>query len=143
MRTRNLILTFLSLLFASSPAWALGNQIQGGNPCQDPSATITLLSGATSGTSAVQLVPAVAGKQVYVCGLALQGVSGTTPTFSLVSGTGTNCGTGQATAVAAVSTVAASFYALSMNMGRSPGALCYKDGGTTPVQNYWLSFIQE
>jgi len=114
------------------------------NTCEQSSTTVTLL-GATSGTSAVQLVAAASGEPIYVCAVTVVGVSGTTPTFSLVYGTGTNCGTGQHTFLGPITTTALAPYIWpGAYVGAVPAgnALCYLDGGTSPVQDYIVVYAQ-
>ncbi|HVI10248.1 MAG TPA: hypothetical protein VND65_18300, partial [Candidatus Binatia bacterium] len=88
---------------ASLPTVQATNQ---GNPCYNPNSTPTSSSGATSGTSATQLIALSSGKQIFLCAFTLTAVSGTNPTYKIVYGTGTNCGSGQVTLVgpSAVST---------------------------------------
>ncbi len=118
--------------------------LPGGNPCLNPSATLVTVSGATAGTAATQVIAATAGK-IYICSMAVVGVSGTTPTFSLVTGTGTNCGTGQAVLLPGFATAAGALYAFTnpVAVGPAAGALCYLDTGTTPVQNYVITYVQQ
>lgn len=114
------------------------------NTCEQSSTTATYL-GATSGTAAVQIVPLVAGTPVYVCFFEVTGVSGTTPTFSLVYGTGTNCATGQhlfLNAGATTANVPLVFPGTYVGAIPAGNAVCYLDGGTTPVQNYILVVAQ-
>lgn len=108
------------------------------------SRTTTTLTGPTSGTSAVQLIPLAVGTKIFVCSLTLVNASGTTPTFSLVSGTGTNCGTGQAVFLPAVSLTANVPLIWHRYVGALPAgaALCYLQTGTTPVTNYILVYAQ-
>lgn len=116
-----------------------------GNPCANPSSTLQAVLISTSGTSAVEIVALAAGKSVYLCSLNVVGVSGTTPTFSLVTGTGTNCGTGQAVYLGAWTTAANTIYPFQGPLPPAPSgkALCYLDTGTTPVQRVTLSYVQQ
>jgi len=111
--------------------------------CETSRSTVTAV-GATSGTSATQIVGLVTGEPIYVCSLTLVNVSGTTPTFSLVYGTGTNCGTGQNTFLAPITTTAKTPVTFPRFMGAIPSgnALCYLAGGTTPVTDYILVYAQ-
>lgn len=107
--------------------------------------TTTTLVGATTGTAATQIVPLVAATSIYVCRVTVVGISGTTPTFSLVYGTGANCATGQTVFLGAVSTVAQTVTTVGgPYLGAVPAgkALCYLDAGTTPVQNYIIVYAQ-
>jgi hypothetical protein len=117
----------------------------GGNPCQNPSATLVSANGATSGTAAVQIVALSGSTKIYICSLTVIGVSGTSPTFSLVQGTGSNCATGQTIVVRSWTTTAGSLYAYAnpVAVGAAGNALCYLNTGTTPVQNYTLTYVQQ
>lgn len=137
--------TFICVLalLASTLAWA--DFVPGGNPCQGTEGTLKSVSGQTSGTVLAQIIPAVSGSQIFICSLNVQGVSGTTPTFSLSYGTGSNCATGSTSIVSAFSTPANTLLNFSTPIARVPvsQALCYLDGGTTPVQNYLITYIQK
>jgi hypothetical protein len=120
-------------------------QASGGNPCTNPAATLASVAGVTSGTSAVQIVGLVSGKSIFVCSVNIDGVSGTSPTFSLVYGTGTNCASGQTAFLGAWTTSASAVYPFTSPQFVVPSAnaICYKDGGTSPVQNYSMSYVQQ
>ena len=118
----------------------------GGNPCQDPGATVTFVTGATSTTSSTQIVALVATQRIFLCSVDIWGVSGTNPTFSLQYGTGTNCASGATVIVPAFATVAATFYQPVNGWGpyTAPGTeLCYLDGGASPIENYLISYVQQ
>lgn len=117
----------------------------GGNPCYNPGASVQSLFGSTSGTTAVQLIALSGTTKIYVCSLTVVGVSGTTPTFSLVYGTGSNCGTGQNVFLGAWQTAANTVYPFSYPLGITPAgqALCYLGSGTLPVQRYTLTYVQQ
>lgn len=114
--------------------------------CDMTQTTTTLAGTPTAGTAAVQVVALVAGTPIYVCGVTVVGASGTNPTFSLVYGTGTNCATGQKVFLPAIATTANVPFAFGGGryLGAVPAgnALCYLDGGTTPVQNYVIVYAQ-
>jgi len=114
------------------------------NPCANPSATLSGVIVSTSGTAAVQLVALVSGQKIYPCALNVVGVSGTTPTFSLVFGTGTACATGQTVYLGAWTTAANTIYPFNGPLAPVPAsqALCYLDTGTTPIQRVNLSYVQ-
>lgn len=118
--------------------------IVGGNPCENPNAILQAVFISTAGTAAIQIIAAIAGAKIYPCSLNVVGVSGTNPTFSLVYGTGTNCATGQTVFLGTWTTLANTVYAF-MKMGPTPAsqALCYLDGGTTPIQRVTLSYVQQ
>jgi len=134
MRTLYALAAALVLALAA-PAEA--QSYMAGNPCLNSLAPLKSITGATSGTAATQTI--------YVCSLTVMAVSGTTPTFSLVYGTGSNCATGQGTTVAAFSTATAGqvfTFAWPVAVLPAGNALCYLDSGTTPIQNYQLTYVQ-
>jgi hypothetical protein len=115
----------------------------GGNPCQSPTATLSAVAGATSGTVAVQLVAISGTTKIYICSVNVTGVSGTTPTFSLKYGTGTACATGGVTILGAWTTAANTIYTFTQPFVTPAGqALCYLNTGTTPIQNYAITYVQ-
>jgi hypothetical protein len=130
---------------ASDPAIVFAKSPNGNNPCQNSSATLASLSGTTSGTAAVQLIALSGSTKIYICSLSVIGVSGTTPTFSLVQGTGSNCATGQSVLQTAWTTAAGTLYAFANPVAVSVAgnAVCYLDTGTTPVQRYTLTYVQQ
>jgi len=143
----------LSILIAASPLRAQINtsaplgvtvSLTGGNPCENPNATLLAVLISTAGTAATQIIAASGSTKIYVCSLNVVGVSGTGPTFSLVYGTGTNCATGQTVFLGAWTTTANTIYPFT-KMGPTPAsqALCYLDGGTTPIQRVTLSYVQQ
>lgn len=117
------------------------------NGCLSPGSTLISVTGATSGTSATQIIALVAAKKIFICSMTITSVSGTAPTFSLVQGTGTNCATGQTTLVQAfaTATTAGTLYTFAnpVAVSVSANAVCYLDGGTTPVQNYQITYTQQ
>lgn len=134
---------FLILLLLSSIAFA--DIVPGGNPCQEGNGTLQSVTGVTSGTALAQIIPKVTGQQIFVCAVNIQGVSGTTPTFGLSYGTGTNCATGTGVVMTPFATAAGTLLPFTGPLARVPvsNALCYLDGGTTPIQNYTISYIQK
>ncbi len=136
------LLLISSVCFADAAHWQAGSKIT--NPCIWPEAPITSITGATTGTVKVELVPLVAGKKIYVCSLTVIGVSGSaTPTFSLVEGTGTACGTSTGTKVQSFG-VGTSMWNFThpVTAGTSGYALCYLQTGTSPVANYQINYVQ-
>lgn len=130
---------------ATDTAGVVALSPNGGNPCSNPTAALVSVTGATSGTTAVQIVALSGTAKVYLCSLTVIGVSGTTPTFSLVQGTGANCAAGQTVLVQAFATAAGTTYAYATPVAVSVAgnAVCYLDTGTTPVQNYTLTYVQQ
>lgn len=120
------------------------NGSAGSNPCFNPHVNLQMANGTTSGTAATQIIALSGTTKIYLCSLIVGAVSGTTPTFSLVYGTGTNCAIGQAQIVPPVST-AATQYGFINPIGLTPAgnAICYLDGGTTPVQTFTLTYVQQ
>lgn len=116
----------------------------GGNPCANPYATLASVAGSTSGTSAVQLIALSGATKIYVCSVNVAGVSGTNPTFSLVYGTGNNCATGQTVFLGAWTTAANTIYPFIQPFVTPAGqAVCFLDSGTTPVQRYAITYVQQ
>jgi hypothetical protein len=115
------------------------------NPCEDPYATRAAVAGSTSGTSAVQIIAASGSTKIHICSLTVTGVSGTSPTFSLEYGTGTNCATSPTVFVGAWTTAANTVYPFGYPVYITPAsqAVCYLDGGTTPVQRYTITYVQQ
>jgi len=142
MRTLYALAAALVLALAA-PAEA--QSYMAGNPCLNSLAPLKSITGATSGTAATQIIALSATQTIYVCSLTVMAVSGTTPTFSLVYGTESNCATGQGTTVAAFSTATAGqvfTFAWPVAVLPAGNALCYLDSGTTPIQNYQLTYVQ-
>lgn len=116
------------------------------NGCLSPGSTLVSISGATSGTAATQIIALSAGKKIFICSMTIMAVSGTTPTFSLVQGTGTNCATSQVVLVSAFSTSTAGqvfTFASPVAVSVSADAVCYLNTGTTPIQNYTITYTQQ
>ncbi len=140
---------FLALLFSvtafAGPEHGMPVSIFGYNPCMNPGSTLVSTSNATSGNSAVEIVPLVSGQKIYICSLSVTGVSGTTPTFSLVQGTGSNCGSSQTVVLHAFTSTAGALFAFAnpVAAGIVSEALCYLDTGTTPIQNYQMTYVQQ
>jgi hypothetical protein len=130
---------------ATDHALVVAQAPNGGNPCQNPSATLQSAFGSTSGTTASQVIALSGSTKIYICAMTITGVSGTSPTFSLVYGTGTNCGTGQTVFIGAWTTTANTLYPFSYSVGLTPAgqALCFLDGGSSPVQRYTITYIQQ
>ncbi len=107
----------------------------GGNPCENPAAILNSVPITTAGTAAVQVVALSGATKIYICSLTVIGQSGTTPTFSLVQGTGAACVTGQTVVVPAFATPANTLFAFAapVSAGVAGNALCYLQTGTTPV----------
>ena len=134
----NISATALSsgLVVSSSP--------NGGNPCINPSADLRSITGATSGTAAVQIIPLSGTAKTYLCSNIVAGVSGTSPTFSLVYGTASNCATGQTILQQAISTVGTTLYNLGGGYVVPAGkAVCYLNTGTLPIHKYFISYVQQ
>jgi hypothetical protein len=145
MKARTAVMLGMVALFGIS-LWGQSNTTAAlPNPCQNPAATLVGANLSTSGTSAVQIVALSGTTKIHICSLSVVGVSGTTPTFSLVYGTGTNCATGQAVLLGAWTTAANTVYTFSGPVGIVPSgqALCYLDTGTTPVQRVLLTYVQQ
>ena len=117
----------------------------GGNPCHNNSAILQSTGVTTSGTSAVQVIALSSTTKIFICSLTVIGQSGTSPTFSLVQGTGTNCATSQTVVVPAFATPANTLFAFStpVSVGVAGNALCYLQTGTSPVTKVQLTWVQQ
>ena len=137
------LVLLLSLLTAPLTAHATN-----GNPCMDFTDRVNvqfLSSSVATSTAAIQIIPQTSGGQTTrICSLYLNSVSGTAPTFSLVFGTGVNCGTSQGTLIASWPTVGTQSYSMDFLNAITPAnqAVCVKAGGTSPVSDFYMSFIQ-
>ena len=133
------------LLLAGSLAAQQTTSQPGKNPCSDPTATLQSAAASTSGTAAVQIIAASGTAKVYICSLIVVGVSGTTPTFSLEYGTGTACGSGTTVIIGAWTTTANTVYPFQVPVFVAPGGseICYLDTGTSPVQRYAITYVQQ
>jgi hypothetical protein len=117
----------------------------GGNAFANPSATPSSQLVAMSTTAAVQIVALSAGKSVYLVSGYFYAGTGTTPTFSLEYGTGTNCGTGTTVFYPATAIPTSGSTALPTDFFVVPAgnAVCYLLGGTTPTGTLALTTIQQ
>jgi hypothetical protein len=115
------------------------------NPCQNPNATLTAIAGATSGTSATQIIALASGKQIFICSVVLTTISGTSPTYKLEYGTGSNCAVVVGTLVgpSAVSVAGNVFSYANAFIVPASDELCYLDGGTTPIYDYAIVYVQQ
>ena len=130
---------------ATDPAAVVAVSPNGGNPCLNPSSTLVAVSGVTSGTSGVQIVAASGSTKIYICSLTVVGVSGTTPKFSLEYGTGSNCVVVPVPFLGLFTTTAGVAYAFANPVYITPASqeVCYIDTGTTPVQDYMMTYVQQ
>ncbi len=121
-----------------------GTTAGAGNPCMNPQATLVSISGATSTTNATQIIALSGSTKIHICAMSIVGVSGTTPFFSLVYGTGSNCASGQTVLVQTWATAAGTIYTFGgpVAVAAAGNAVCYKDTGTNPVQNYTMTYVQ-
>jgi hypothetical protein len=114
------------------------------NPCQSPNAALAMIAGTTSGTSSTQLIALSGSTKIYVCGVTIQGISGTTPTFALRYGTGSACASGTTTIIGAFTTTANATFTWGPQFVTPAGqALCYIQTGSTPVSNYAITYVQQ
>lgn len=116
-----------------------------GNPCVNPAANLASISGLTSTTNSTQIIAAANSAKIYICSLTIIGVSGTSPTFSLVQGSGSNCSNFQTNLIQGFQTSANQLYQFAhpVSIGIMGNALCYKNGGNSPVQNYNITYVQQ
>lgn len=130
---------------AADTSTVVGLSPNGGNPCANPSATLAMVAGQTSGTASVELIALSGSAKIHVCNITVQGISGTTPTFALRYGTGTACATGTVTIIGAFTTTANATFNWPGPAFVTPAgqALCYIQTGTTPVSNYAITYVQQ
>lgn len=115
------------------------------DPCQDVGTLKQSASKAVSASSTLELIPLTAGQTIFPCGyLYNQLLAGT---FKFVTGTGTNCGTGQTDVTVAFGTVANQPYsyvpamtALTIPVGQ---ALCATTTGLTAPASVQLTFAKK
>jgi hypothetical protein len=143
-RIKLLLIAFFLLIAVDAKAQL--NATSGGNPCQNPYAQLLSVVGTTSGTSLTQIIAPVSGKQIYLCSVTFTTISGITPTYGLEYGTDSNCGTGTTVLVGAPSaavTLGTIFNYYQAFIVPAGNALCYKSGGTTPVFQYAINYVQQ
>jgi hypothetical protein len=134
---------------AADPSLVVAISPNGGNLCLNPSATLNSLSTAMSTTSATQIIALSGSTRIYICSVAFGLGAGTSPTFTLEYGTGTNCGTGTTTILPATpilvsSPSSASWFVMQTPFWVTPSgqALCYVLGGTSPTGRLLLTYVQ-
>lgn len=128
----------------TEPAVVVVQSPNGGNPCSSPSATLQMVTGSASGTTATQIIALSGSTKIYVCAINF-GTGTGAGTISLLYGTGTNCATGQAILMQAFSVPATSALYLGPVVGVTPAgnALCYIQTGTTPTAKYTVTYVQQ
>ena len=122
----------------------------GSDPCQNPSIAKSFKVVNISTATTTELVAAVAGKAVYLCGLKAT-VAGTSPTILFVTGTkvSTACDTGAANQSGTYAITTGTLVELglgggvSLLTGASGGELCLTSGGTTPSIQGNLAYVQQ
>jgi hypothetical protein len=140
------LLYLTGFLLIASGGWAQQQFSGGGNGCLNSHGTlISINNSGTSGTSSVQIVALSGTAKIYVCSLTVLQVSGTSPTFSLTSGTGTACATGTAVMVFPFtgSTTTPSAFANPVGVTAAGAQLCYIQTGTSPVYKFVLTYVQQ
>ena len=127
----------------SSPAAVKDQAVSSGNLATivacDSSAPLSLSTATTT-----QIVALVSGKAVYVCAFVLNGGGATTA--KLVSGTGTNCATGQVSLTPAFTMASGTNVATGGGLGyvaktAAGNALCVTNSAAAAV-NVFVSFTQ-
>lgn len=139
-------LYLLGSLLIALPVCAQQQYNAGGNGCVNPYSTLVSVNNSgTSGTSAVQIIALSGTTKIYVCSLTVLEVSGTTPTFSLESGTGTNCASSTTVNVFPFtgSTTTPTVFANPVAVTAAGFALCYLQTGTSPVYKFVLTYVQQ
>lgn len=116
-----------------------------GDPCQNNyvlKKSIALNQGASATT---QVIALVASQTIYVCSLEAS-LAGTTPTVTVVAGTGANCGTGQVLLTGAMVGGSPGFITLNGSgvtmQTPSANALCLTTAATTSIQGV-LTYVQQ
>lgn len=114
--------------------------------CESPASLLQTSNIALSGTTTTQFIALAAGKAIHLCSMSVGNGGGTTPTFSLQFGTGTNCATGLTTLIPNT-VIPASTAAPQQWTGHiivpSGNAACYILTGTTPTGNLTVTFSQQ
>jgi|SRR5579871_3807262 len=98
MRKLGIVLSFIAALTLNLSVGAVPTFAQVGPPNQIVCNKVATL--AVGPSSITQLVAAVSGQTIYVCGWHMTN-TGAAGTFSFQTGTGSNCGTGTATVIPA------------------------------------------
>jgi len=140
------LLFSLGCLLIALPVCAQQQYNVGGNACHDQRATLlSITNTATSGTSAVQIIALSGTAKIYICSLQVLETSGTTPTFSLEAGTGTNCASNTTVLVLpfAGSTTVPTIYANPVGVTSAGYALCYLQTGTSPIYKFVITYVQQ
>lgn len=117
-----------------------------GDPCQNNYILKKSVAVAQGASATTQLIALAAGQTIYVCSMEAS-LAGTSPTVTVVTGTGANCGTGQTSLTGAiVGTNAAGFITMNGNgvVTATPvsQALCLTTAATTSVQGV-LTYVQQ
>jgi hypothetical protein len=125
-----------SRLFIAHPTTGVSVPVQG-DPC-GPNSSVAKLGVVVNAAVDTELVAAAAGTTVYVCGFSVV-AAGTTPTFRLISGTGSVCGTNTVglTGIYAPTAgilVQAGQGGITITKTTSAQALCIDVGGTPSIQ---------
>lgn len=124
------------------------------NPCASAlspksSAAINIGSATTSQLIAAPTAPSTfsgATQQIWVCTWVFS-LTGTSPTYQFVNGTGTNCGTGQANLTAVIPSISATAPNVAPQEQGTvlvvpPGqALCATIGGTGPSAQGYITYV--
>lgn len=122
-----------------------------GDPCQQGGIPKQSVPIAISGAGTTALVPTVGTKVVTVCAVTAIYTSGTSPTMQFKAGTQTSaaCDTGALTLTGAMNLPATSGQGLVLGAGGalftapSGNQLCVVAGGTSPVFNGVLTYVQQ
>ena len=132
---------------AADTALVVAVSPNGSNPCHNPAATLNSLNVSLSGTTATQVVAISGSTKIYLCAMVVGWGGGTSPTFSLEYGTGTNCATGTTVVIpaTAISTGTPNSPAYPNDFFVTPGgqALCYILTGTSPTGKLIASYVQQ
>lgn len=114
------------------------------NPCQSVSIAKSSVAISLTTSLTTQLVAPVAGKSVYLCGIATTGAAAST--LTLEYGTGTACGTGTTALTGAFLPSTGSLFKLDGTVGllKAPAgnALCLVTGGTAGSVQGVATYVQ-
>lgn len=138
-------------VYAAFKAFTGESRVALGDPCELPGIPKQSVPIAISAAGTSVLVPAYSYKTTSVCAITAIYASGTTPTLQFKTGTQTTtaCDTAAVTLTGAMSIPATAGQGIVLGVGHTliaatPGAqLCVVAGGTTPVVNGVLTYVQQ
>lgn len=130
------------LLLTASVAFGQGIQ----DPCLAPNEVKQSVAINVSAAATTQLVAISGTTSIYVCGFNFTAATGTAATYLLEYGSSASCGTVTATLTGAMAGNNSPLISMSAGMqftkSASGNALCLVTGGTSPVAQGYLTYIQ-